>query len=115
MMLGSLGMYPDQTCFDPTRPSWLPYWLDDLTESNCKANLLLTGNTTGNTAPATDPNADPATVANAQAACISSGGNWDANLSVCSPSLLSTFGGFVPWIIGGVALVLIAPAILGKR
>jgi hypothetical protein len=31
-----LGAYPTDPCYDPNRPSWLPYWLDDLTESDCK-------------------------------------------------------------------------------
>jgi hypothetical protein len=36
------GMYPtnadgtDNPCFDPNRPSWLPYWFDTPTESACK-------------------------------------------------------------------------------
>jgi hypothetical protein len=30
------GAYPTDPCYDPNRPSWLPYWLDDLTESDCK-------------------------------------------------------------------------------
>lgn len=31
-----MGVYPDQPCYDPQRPTWMPYWLDDLTESSCK-------------------------------------------------------------------------------
>lgn len=112
--VGGLGMYPDETCFDPTRPSLLPYWLDDLTESQCKLNLLTAGNTTGNTAQAGDPNADPATLANAQAACASSGGKWDSDLDVCTPGLGSLMG-YIPWIVGGLALVMIAPSILSRR
>ena len=34
-----LGIYPSSPCFDPTRPSWLPYWLDTLSESGCKYQL----------------------------------------------------------------------------
>ena len=30
-----LGLYPSDPCFDPNRPSLLPYWIDDATESNC--------------------------------------------------------------------------------
>lgn len=33
-----VGEYPGYYCYDPNRPSWLPYWLDDLTESSCKWN-----------------------------------------------------------------------------
>lgn len=34
----SRGMaeYPGYYCYDSNRPSWLPYWLDSLTESACK-------------------------------------------------------------------------------
>jgi hypothetical protein len=31
-----LGAYPTDPCYDPSRPTWLPYWFDDLTESDCK-------------------------------------------------------------------------------
>jgi hypothetical protein len=33
---GGLGEYPGYVCYDANRPSWLPYWLDDLSESTCK-------------------------------------------------------------------------------
>jgi hypothetical protein len=38
MMLQRPGMgeYPGYYCYDAARPSWLPYWLDDFTESACK-------------------------------------------------------------------------------
>lgn len=32
----SLGAYPTDTYYDPNRPSWLPYWLDDSAESAAK-------------------------------------------------------------------------------
>ena len=38
MRIPGLGLYPDQPCFDPDRPALLPYWIDDLTESDCKYN-----------------------------------------------------------------------------
>ncbi len=31
-----MGAYPGTPCYDPGRPSWLPYWFDGLTESDCK-------------------------------------------------------------------------------
>lgn len=31
-----MGEYPGYYCYDKDRPSWLPYWLDDFTESKCK-------------------------------------------------------------------------------
>ena len=33
-----LAAYPGDACYDPSRPAWLPYWLDDFTESDCKYN-----------------------------------------------------------------------------
>lgn len=51
MGIGQLAMYPDDPCYDPDRPSWLPYWIDDFTESDCKYNasniLQATGNAAG--------------------------------------------------------------------
>ena len=31
-----MGEYPGYYCYDADRPDWLPYWIDDLTESECK-------------------------------------------------------------------------------
>lgn len=98
----ALGMYPDQTCFDTNRPSWLPYWLDDFTESSCKMNLLIAGNPTGNTAQPGQPGVDPGTVANAELACAAQSGTWDASTSVCKPDLLHQYGW---WVLGGGVMV----------
>lgn len=97
-----LGMYPDETCFDVNRPSMLPYFFDDLTESQCKINLLTSGNTTGNTAQPGQPGVDPQTVANAQAACASQGGSWDSTHQVCTPDFLHQYG---LWLLGGVGVL----------
>lgn len=35
MSLMGIGMYPTDPCYDQDRPSWLPYWIDDSTESAC--------------------------------------------------------------------------------
>lgn len=35
-----VGAYPDDPYFDPQRPSWLPYWIDDSTESQAKYAFL---------------------------------------------------------------------------
>lgn len=38
---GGMGMHPTNTdgsanpCYDPARPSWLPYWLDTWSEGKC--------------------------------------------------------------------------------
>jgi len=34
--VSGLGEYPGYVCYDATRPSWLPNWLDTPTESLCK-------------------------------------------------------------------------------
>ena len=31
-----VGEYPGYYCYDAARPSWLPYFIDDITESKCK-------------------------------------------------------------------------------
>lgn len=41
--LSGIGAYPTDPCYDPDRPSWLPYWLDDFTESDCKYNATNIG------------------------------------------------------------------------
>lgn len=46
-MVKGLGAYPDQVWYDPQRPSWLPYWLDDLTESTRKYSTAIVGNPSG--------------------------------------------------------------------
>ncbi len=33
--MGRLGMYPGDLCYDPNRPSWLPYVVDSATEGLC--------------------------------------------------------------------------------
>jgi len=33
-----LSEYPGYYCYDANRPSWLPYWIDDVAESTCKYN-----------------------------------------------------------------------------
>lgn len=35
-----LGAYPDQTYYDPNRPSWLPYWWDTWSEGVNKYDQL---------------------------------------------------------------------------
>ena len=34
--MSGFGVYPGDPCYDQDRPTWLPYWLDDFTESDCK-------------------------------------------------------------------------------
>jgi hypothetical protein len=41
--MNGLAAYPGDPCYDPDRPSWLPYWLDDFTESDCKYNATNIG------------------------------------------------------------------------
>lgn len=44
-----LGMYPgtptQEPCYDPNRPSWLPYWLDTFSEEECWLERSLGKNT----------------------------------------------------------------------
>ncbi len=36
--LRGMGEYPGYYCYDAQRPSWLPYWIDSVSESLCKWN-----------------------------------------------------------------------------
>lgn len=110
-----VGMYPDETCFDPTRPGILPYYIDDFTEEACKFNELIYGNQTGNTAQPGTPGAAPQTNANAAAACASQGGSWDPSMMVCTPSPLGQFSAYLPWIFAGLGLVIVLPMVMGRR
>ena len=101
--VSGLGMYPDETCFDVTRPSWLPYWLDDLSESACKINELVSGNVTGNTTAASQLGADLTTVQNTQQACLDAGGSWDDASNICTPGILGTYG---TWVLAGAAALI---------
>ncbi len=42
-----LSAYPTDSYYDPGRPSWLPYWIDDTIESQNKAAWLLSGGVMG--------------------------------------------------------------------
>src|SRR5882724_6791218 len=117
-----MGKYPDQTCFDPNRSSWLPNWIDSFDEIACDANLLLCGNQTcdnaqpGQFKTITNPDgstsqvpaANPATLANAKAACIANSGTWDDVNVVCVPNsldrLLSKYGLYIG---GGLLLAVL--------
>jgi hypothetical protein len=39
-MHANLGASPGTICFDENRASWLPYWFDNVTESNCITNQM---------------------------------------------------------------------------
>lgn len=108
-----LGMYPDQTCFDADRPGWLPYWLDDLTESRCKVNLVVTGNTTGNTGTASTGSADDQTVTNERLSCIKGGGSWDDANNVCQEGLVQRYG-MTAILVGGAVAAVVGLAIVNK-
>lgn len=103
-----VGMYPDETCYDPTRPSWLPNYIDDFAEGACKINMLLCGNPTCNTAQPGQPGADPQTVANAGANCAYSGGSFDPSTGICTPASQSWLN-YIPLILAGVLAVAVVP------
>lgn len=121
-------MHPDEICFNPQRPSWLPYWLDDLTESGCKVNVLVFGNKTGHTSQpgifktvtnsdgsvTVVPAADPAAIENARAACFAQGGRWDENLEACAPDSIARYLGYLPWVVGGLVGIMLLPRVLGR-
>ncbi len=54
-----LGVYPgtptQEPCYDPNRPSWLPYWLDTFSEEECWLERSLGKNTVLNFGAPTSP------------------------------------------------------------
>lgn len=34
--MSGLAAYPGDPCYDPSRPSWLPYSIDDIQEAECE-------------------------------------------------------------------------------
>lgn len=48
-----------------------------------------------------------------QARCITNKGDWDAASSLCHDS--KSFASYIPWIVVGLGLVLVVPAILPRR
>lgn len=45
--VSGLAEYPGYYCYDANRPSWLPYWVPDLTELSCETSLsTIAGNLT---------------------------------------------------------------------
>lgn len=87
-----LGAYPDETCYDPSRPSWLPYWLDDFQEEACKANTLLCGNTTCGSASAAQEQANAGSVI--------------TGVGTPPPANPAGNNSWVPWALGGAAALL---------
>lgn len=124
-----MGAQPDSVCYDPTRPSWLPYWMDDFQEAACWDNQVLFGTIPGATvvqgappagsAPGTPGSTtiytmDQTTINNLSASCTSGGGTWDTVNNVCKPNTLMSM---LPWIVGGIAAVVVLPALVagGRR
>ena len=107
MISRGLGEYPGYYCYDANRPSWLPNWIDDFTESACKdspatiaGNLWsctigsLLGDKSCQTPPAnwnpdptvSGPGVDPASLAKTQCPLLQS---WDPIQAQCTWNLTS--------------------------
>jgi hypothetical protein len=113
-----LGDYPTSVCYDPARPSLLPFALQDFQEIACNANLLLCGNTTcGNSTAAAEQAASGATVIDP-----STGQSVTVPGSIAVTNLTAQnapFGAglsWVPWAIGGLlGIVALTGFVGGKR
>jgi hypothetical protein len=117
-------MDASSVCYDPSRPSWLPTWLDDFQESACKINMLACGNTTcGNpNAGAEQAAAGSTVIAPTGSGTSTSGGSlavtnpsptncaavglvWDAGSQQCVSA--NPLTGYLPWLIAAGALGLV--------
>lgn len=38
-----LGARPGDSCYNPDRPSWMPYWLDTFSEEACRYSEIVNG------------------------------------------------------------------------
>jgi hypothetical protein len=38
-----MGQYPGDSCYNPDRPSWLPYWIDTFSEEACRYSETVHG------------------------------------------------------------------------
>lgn len=100
-----MSAYPTDSYYDPDRPSWLPYWIDDPTESLAKYNasnlLQATANAAGTAAGSV-----VGTVADSAASAVSN-------------TLSSAFGsisGQNLLILGAIAAgILFIPTLTGAR
>lgn len=111
-----VGMYSDSVCFDPARPAWLPYWLDDFQETACKANMLWCGNTTcGNTNAIAEQKASGATVITPSGGKAITDPNGNPLLDVYNSTPSDPSGSMLPWVIGGIAALLAVGFVAGKR
>ena len=110
------GLYPTNSdgspnpCFDASRPSWLPYWIDDLTESACYYG---TGSLPGQVAGAAAQMATPigATVGGAVAGTVGGAAEGVAS-SISSPT------GAMNWPLiaaAALGLILFIPMLPGGR
>lgn len=122
-----LGMYPgtpaQEPCYDPNRPSWMPYWLDTLSEETCWAERLVGKNTVLNFAnpqpgpvqPATTDmltNPDSGTLdTSAAGAMVDAWQEWGKTAIPDTPQQPSSAGG----IIAIIAIAAIVYWILSRR
>jgi hypothetical protein len=123
-----MGEYPGYYCYDPNRPSWLPYWLDSLTESGCKWNpktiagniyACATGDPTCN--PPTEaqknpllpgPGIAPAGVPTNTPQC---GGFTSLDLNTLQCKFDPSRPSFMLFVGGIAAIVFVLPSVMGGR
>lgn len=103
MQFKGLGLYPDQAnpqgvlCYDPNRPSWLPDWIDTSTESACYYNSPTLGGQAG------------AVVG--QGISSAAAGVLGGATGIDTSAIMQ----YMPYILGGLGLLLVLPMFMGRR
>ncbi len=105
-----MGEYPGYYCYDAQRPSWLPYWLDDFTESGCKASpSTIIGNVTSCLNPlsadcSTPTNPNPLISGPGAGGPPLSAGNSTASVApIVTPDIPTAIGQTIGAAVGGTA------------
>ncbi len=104
-----MGEYPGYYCYDAARPSWLPYWLDDTTESACKYSIsTIVGNVascvTGSPNCGAPPNPNPAVSGpGAGGPPLAAGNSTASSDPIATPSIPTEIGQAIGTVIGGAS------------
>jgi hypothetical protein len=107
--LRGLGEYPGYYCYDCNRPSWLPYWIDDITEESCNLSISnivadITSCVAGSADCGAPPNPNPAICGPGVGGPPLAAGNSTADVApIATTTIPQAIGQAAGSIVGGVA------------
>lgn len=104
--MSGLGLNPGDTCYDSTRPDWLPYWFNDIQESECES-----GTTNWWDAGWSDIGQQTGSAVTGAASSVASGAASGAAAGIANN--LSLGGGTLT--LAGIAIAVLAVVLLVKK